>query len=121
MTARPDAAVLRAFLERASRRLAWTWAAEGAAAGLALALALSLVGWPAHGALTRALVVGVALAVAGIVVRLWAVRSRSPRVAYLVERRGSADHACAATTEAGAIATTSLQRTDDPVQSNGLG
>ena len=42
----PDVAELRAFLARASRRIAWIHAAEGAAGGVLLAIALGVVGWP---------------------------------------------------------------------------
>lgn len=62
-------------------------AAEGAAGGLAVALLLAMAGWPAPGALPRAIITGAALAAAGIVVRIVTSPERRTRVAQLVEQR----------------------------------
>jgi hypothetical protein len=86
-TVRPDPSVLDAFLARASRRLAWMTAAEGAAAGLVVALGLAIVGWPAPGAIMRSIIVGVGLAATGVIVRWVVTRRRGERIAVLVERR----------------------------------
>src|SRR5262245_11746709 len=85
MIAQPE--TLRAFLARASRRIAWISAAEGAAAGLVLASIAAIAGLPARGALTTALLAGVSLGVVGIVARLFLSPNRRAGVATLVERR----------------------------------
>lgn len=87
MTARPDPTILDAFLARASRRVAWTTAAEGAAAGLVVALGLAVVGWPAPGAVMGSVIVAASLAAAGAIVRSVVARRRGERIAVLVERR----------------------------------
>lgn len=89
MSAWPDAPELRAFLARATRRLVWIAAAEGAAAGLALALALPLVitlaDW--RGSIDRTVVAGLCLAALGVVVRILVSSRAQAHVAQLVERR----------------------------------
>ncbi|MEP6494599.1 MAG: hypothetical protein ABJF01_18080 [bacterium] len=87
MNAPPDASALRAFLARVSRRLAWTTAAEGAAAGLVVALVLVMAGWPSRGAPAKAIAAAASLAAAGMFVRWLFMRGRGERVALIVERR----------------------------------
>ncbi len=90
MSAWPDAPAVRAFLARASRRLAWISATEGAAVGLLIALLAGLVaglgGWREATSLTAALS-ALALLVAGAVTGIVASIRRAPRVPLLVERR----------------------------------
>lgn len=64
MTPLPAAVELRAFLDRASMRLVWIYAAEGAAIGLGAAFALALLELPPRSA--TALGVGLALCTATI-------------------------------------------------------
>jgi hypothetical protein len=84
MTARPDTGALRAFLARATRRLTWIAAAEGAAAGLVAAiLAIALRRPPS---IADSIVVGLGLAVAGAATRILWLRQRNARAAEMVER-----------------------------------
>jgi hypothetical protein len=73
---------LRAFLDRASRRLAWLSAAEGATGGLALAAIIGLATRPAIGFAT-----GVALGTVGAAAGLLRSRTERANVAQAVERR----------------------------------
>src|SRR5438270_4028932 len=78
-TVLPDVAELRGFLDRASRRLAWMRAAEGASAGLVVAIMLAAIGWPAPATLTRQIAVAVGCVVAGIAARaVLSSRRRTP-------------------------------------------
>jgi hypothetical protein len=86
VNAQPDAGALRAFLDRASRRLAWIAAAEGAAGGLVLAIVTMAVRWSRFGSLAVVIVFGVTLALAGAAVRIVWSRRRAG-AAQLVERR----------------------------------
>ncbi|MGH9887741.1 MAG: DUF4175 family protein, partial [bacterium] len=83
----PDAHAVRAFLARASRRLALLSATEGAAIGLAIATLAALAGWPRRGEVGATTMAGAALAVIGILIAIVASRARRSRVALLVERR----------------------------------
>jgi hypothetical protein len=85
MTARPDATSVHAFLGRASWRVSWLAAAEGATVGLIVAALVALAGWPTRGA--PAVVVGAALVIAGVGIGVLLTRARRTGVAALVERR----------------------------------
>ena len=87
MIAPPDVTELRAFLTRASRRLALMRVAEGTAIGLAIAIALALSGWPASIAVTTVVAVALASITAGIVSRLLVTRDRRMPIAHAVEQR----------------------------------
>lgn len=87
MTARPDASTVGDFLARASRRVVWLAAFEGAAAGLAFAFAAALLGIPRRGALVAAVVTGLALAALGAVIRVLYTAARRKHVAALVEQK----------------------------------
>jgi hypothetical protein len=86
----PEAAVVRAFLERAARRLGWIAAAQGAAAGLLLAVVSAAAAWWARWPIERTIVIGAALALAGTALRWLLYRRQRPSVARLVERRAPA-------------------------------
>ena len=83
----PDVAEFRAFLARATRRMAWIHAAEGAAGGLVFAFVFALLGWPS----SRGIGIRIALAVpcmaAGIAVRALLARRRYASIAATIERR----------------------------------
>jgi len=87
MTAPPDVVELREFLARASRRLAWMRAAEGAAGGLAVAIALALAGWPASATLARLIVLAVLCVVVGVTTRLLLSARRRRPIADSIEQR----------------------------------
>jgi hypothetical protein len=82
----PDAAELRAFLDRVGRRLRWLAGAEGAAAGLGLAFVVTIFGWSRVTA-REAAIIGLILGIAGCVMRLLMTRRSASDVAALVERR----------------------------------
>jgi hypothetical protein len=84
----PDVAVVRAFLTRVARRIWWTRAAEGAAAGVLVSLALQAVGWPSQSSAWLAALAVMTLAVIGAALRIaLGTRGTSDRIATLVERR----------------------------------
>jgi hypothetical protein len=83
----PNPHPLNTFLARASRRVAWIAAAQGAAAGLVIALVMAIAGWPGRNTLVLSVGVGVGLAAAGAIAREFMRRRRAPRVALAVERR----------------------------------
>ena len=87
MNAPPDVSVVRSFLSRASRRLAWMRAAEGAVIGLAIAIGLALIGWPSAAPLLSLILIAAACVAGGIAMRLLAwQRTRAP-IAFAIERR----------------------------------
>jgi hypothetical protein len=81
----PDVPLVRAFLDRATRRLVWLAAGEGAVAGLLVALALTLLE-PFHGSIEWTILGGVALTGAGAIVRAWYALRRRNHTAQRVER-----------------------------------
>ena len=87
MTARPDSRALGAFLARASRRLAWLAAAEGAAAGFVVAVVVTAFRWRHIDAPASHVVLALALALAGAVTRVILTRARRARAAHVVEAR----------------------------------
>jgi hypothetical protein len=84
----PDASVVRNFLSHVGRRVWWTRAAEGAAAGVLVSVALEVAGWSArHSAWSAAFVV-LTLVVVGAALRIaLGTSGTSDRTAVLVERR----------------------------------
>lgn len=86
MTVPPDVRTIRGFLARASRRMAWMRAAEGAASGLAVAIVAALAGWPARRAFANSIVAALCVAV-GVATRMLIARRRQKPIAYDVERR----------------------------------
>ena len=82
----PDAIVVRAFLARVRRRLAWISAVEGAAAGVAIALVTAILDRPTENSFARTLFLLVALVLLGAITRMFSMRERHARVAMLVER-----------------------------------
>ena len=74
-----------ALLARVQRRLDVRAAAEGAGVGLAVAAVATLVGWPSRPAAAATL--GAALAIAGMLVRVFAIRRGHPSMPAFVERR----------------------------------
>jgi len=88
VSSQPESRALSEFLTRASRRLAWSSAAQGAAAGFVLALIAAIVLWMLGEPRTIELIaIGVVLASLGVVLRLVSSRNERHRVAYVVERR----------------------------------
>jgi hypothetical protein len=87
MTAPPDVVELHDFLARASRRLAWMRATEGASVGLVVAIALAIAGWPAPTTLARLIVAAIACVVAGIALRALLFFRRPTPIAVSIEQR----------------------------------
>jgi len=87
VTARPNASAIGEFLARASRRVAWLAAFEGAAAGLGLAFAAALLGIPRRGAIVPSIALGLILAALGAVIRVLYTAARRRHVAELVEQK----------------------------------
>jgi hypothetical protein len=82
----PDVLELRAFLTRASRRIAWIQAAEGAAGGLVLAIGFWILGWPSTSGTAIRFALAVPCMAAGIAVRALLSRRQRTSVAASVER-----------------------------------
>lgn len=85
MTALRDGSLVRAFLARASRRVALLSATTGVAVGLAVAGLVEVAG--PRSTVLESLIGGVVLAAIGAVVALVSSRRRRANVALLVERR----------------------------------
>jgi hypothetical protein len=83
----PDVAEFRAFLARATRRMAWIQAAEGAAGGLLLAAALGIVGWPSSNGVAIRIALAVPCMAAGVAIRALLGRHGKASVAASIETR----------------------------------
>lgn len=83
----PDAASVRAFLARVSKRLAWRSAAEGAAAGVGAAIITMVARHPAPTSLGATLLVLFILVGIGLLISVYSRRNARRHVALLVERR----------------------------------
>jgi hypothetical protein len=82
-----DAAIIRDFLARAARRLTILSAARGAAIGLAIAGVLALVGWPGRAAPTMQILVGLVIAVVGILISVVITLPARRQIAERIEGR----------------------------------
>ena len=83
----PEASLVREFLARVARRMAWLSAGEGATAGLAVAIVLAALGWPRRDAVAGLVAAGVAAGAIGILISVFISADRRDRVALHLEGR----------------------------------